>query len=136
VLVETLDGAALAGRVAPLEQEHEALTGFDCPFLNLQQFGLKPRLLGLVRCARQFVTIRVAIRFEEPANLLMRQRGGIGHPAILGGRGFQAGRLGWLRLPWCGKIRSSCEAAMASFMGTILSEIEHTKGTTPPETCL
>ena len=41
VLHEALDGAALAGRVAPLEQDHHALAGLLHPGLQLEQFDLQ-----------------------------------------------------------------------------------------------
>jgi hypothetical protein len=55
VLHEALDRAALAGRVAPLEEHHEFLPGLRRPFLHLEQLGLKLRLLRLVGLRRSFV---------------------------------------------------------------------------------
>jgi hypothetical protein len=45
VLHEALDRAALAGGVAPLEEDHHALPGLLHPRLQLQQLDLQPVLL-------------------------------------------------------------------------------------------
>jgi hypothetical protein len=61
VLHEALDGAALARRVAALEQDHHALPGFLDPCLQLEQFHLKPVLLLLVVLRRFLRDIRLLL---------------------------------------------------------------------------
>jgi phosphoserine phosphatase len=57
VLHEALDGAALAGGVAALEQDHHALPGLLDPGLQLEQFDLQAVLLLLVAaCATSGLT--------------------------------------------------------------------------------
>ena len=56
---EALDRAALAGGVAALEQHHEPLPRLLRPDLDLEQFGLKPRVLRLIGSAFQQIGIGV-----------------------------------------------------------------------------
>ncbi len=60
VLHEALDRAALAGRVATLEQDHDLLPGLLHPRLQLEQLDLQPVLLPLVALARHQVPVRIA----------------------------------------------------------------------------
>ena len=48
MLHDPLDGAALAGRVAALEQDDEPLPGILHPGLQLEQLGLQDEFLVLI----------------------------------------------------------------------------------------
>ena len=61
VLHEPLDGAALAGRVAPLEQDDQALVGVLDPLLELQQLDLQQPLHSLVVLAGHPLPVGVAL---------------------------------------------------------------------------
>src|SRR5438552_2757407 len=61
VLHEPLDGAALAGRVAPLEEHHQPLAGVLDPVLQLEQLDLHQPLLALVVLAVHPLRVRVAL---------------------------------------------------------------------------
>jgi hypothetical protein len=65
MLGEALDRAALAGRVAPLEDQHEFLPRLLRPELDLEQFGLKPRLLRLVAAAAEAGLIGIIAALER-----------------------------------------------------------------------
>jgi len=60
VLHEALDGAALAGGVAALEDDDHPLAGFLDPVLQLQQFDLQLELVLLVGGAAQQVLVGIA----------------------------------------------------------------------------
>ena len=60
VFHETLDGAALAGSVAPFEDDDDALPGFLHPGLQLEQLDLQAIFLPLVVAARHQVLVGVA----------------------------------------------------------------------------
>ena len=60
VFHETLDRAALAGRVAAFEEDQQALAAVLDPGLQLQQFHLQLVLLRLVGLARHQVAVRIA----------------------------------------------------------------------------
>ena len=68
MLHEPLDRAALAGGVAPLEEDDELLPGLLRPDLDLQKLGLKFRLLGLVGSHPHLVRIGVGAGFERMAD--------------------------------------------------------------------
>ena len=57
---EALDGAALAGRIAPFEQDHHLLAGFLDPGLQLEQFDLQAVFLALVIAAQHQVLVGIA----------------------------------------------------------------------------
>jgi hypothetical protein len=59
VLHHALDGAALAGRVAPFEQDDDTLAGLLDPGLQLEQFDLQAVFLIFVTLARQQVLVRI-----------------------------------------------------------------------------
>ena len=69
VLVEALDGAALAGGVAALEEDDVLLAGFLGPVLPLQQLDLEGALGLLVLLARHALLVRVVLapRFDRVA---------------------------------------------------------------------
>ena len=66
MLHETLDRAALAGRVAALEDDHDFLAGHFDPVLYFQQLDLQQLFLLLVDRARYLVRIGV-LPFPEQA---------------------------------------------------------------------
>jgi hypothetical protein len=61
VLHEPLDRAALAGRVAALEDDDQPLTGVLDPLLKLQQLDLQQPLLPVVVVAVHPLVVRVAL---------------------------------------------------------------------------
>ena len=61
VLHEPLDGAALAGGVAPLEQDHQPLARLLDPVLQLQQLDLQQPLGVVVLVARHPVVVGVVL---------------------------------------------------------------------------
>jgi hypothetical protein len=65
MLHEALGRAALARRVAPLEEDDEFLPRLLRPDLYLEKFCLKPRLLGFVGLPPQPVGIGVFAGFER-----------------------------------------------------------------------
>jgi hypothetical protein len=69
VLGKPLDGAALAGRVAALEQHDDLLAGFLDPFLHLEQFDLKLCLLLFIVLAADLALVGVLAIFEHAADL-------------------------------------------------------------------
>ena len=71
MLHHALDGAALAGRIASLEQDHHALTGIPHPVLQLEQFDLQLVFLRLVFVARHLLVVRIDVALEQ-----LLQRGG------------------------------------------------------------
>ena len=71
VLHEALDGAALAGRVAPLEQNHHALAGFLDPGLQLEQLDLQAEFFLFIDAAPQQVLIRVSAVAPACSQLLV-----------------------------------------------------------------
>lgn len=60
VFHEALDRAALAGRIAPFEEDHDTLAGLLDPGLQLQKLDLEPIFLPLVIAARHQVLVGVA----------------------------------------------------------------------------
>ena len=60
VFHEALDGAALAGGIAPLEDDNDALPGFFHPGLQLEKLDLQAIFLPLVVAAHHQVLVRVA----------------------------------------------------------------------------
>ena len=61
VLHEPLDGAALAGRVASLEDDHQLLLRSLHPVLQLEQLDLQQALVPVVHLARQPFAVRVTL---------------------------------------------------------------------------
>jgi hypothetical protein len=61
VLHEALDGAALAGRIAPLKENHVAGAVLLAPFLKFQQLDLEQPLVNLVVVTRHAFVIRVVL---------------------------------------------------------------------------
>ncbi len=66
MLHESLNGAALAGRVTTLEQDHMSGAGALAVFLQLQQLNLQPPLQLLVFVARHPMVVRIPLapRFD------------------------------------------------------------------------
>ena len=60
VFHEALDGATLAGRIAPFEEDDHALAGLFDPGLQLEQFALQVVFLPLVILARHQVPVGVS----------------------------------------------------------------------------
>ena len=77
MLHEALDRAALAGRVAALEQHDDPLSRFLDPVLNLQEFDLKFGLVALVDGAPHLglVGIDVALEYLVQGRGAMAQLG-------------------------------------------------------------
>jgi hypothetical protein len=61
VLHEALDRAALAGRVAALEQDHQPLSAVLAPVLQLQQLDLQQPLLVVVVGPGHALVVRVVL---------------------------------------------------------------------------
>src|SRR6056297_918600 len=74
VLHEALDRAALAGRVAPLEQHHELLARLRGPFLYLQKLGLKLGLLRLVGLPAELGAVGIFSAYEGLTDFRLRGR--------------------------------------------------------------
>ncbi|MPN05705.1 hypothetical protein SDC9_152958 [bioreactor metagenome] len=72
VLHEALDRAALARRVASLEDDDQALAGFLHPGLELEQLHLQPELLVLVDRTAHKVAIRVSALAPTGRQFLVR----------------------------------------------------------------
>jgi hypothetical protein len=69
VLGEPLDRAALAGRVAALEHDHDVLAGRLHPVLQLDQLDLKRALEVLILGPRHLLGVRVVLTpgVDDPA---------------------------------------------------------------------
>ena len=65
MLHEALDGAALAGGIAPLEEHHDALSVRANPILGLQQFHLQRGHLCEIGAFRKAIGVRVGACFER-----------------------------------------------------------------------
>ena len=70
MLHEALDRAALAGRIAPLEQDHDPLSGGPDPLLQFQQLDLEPVFLLLIVLPAHQVLVGVAA-FAPPFGKLV-----------------------------------------------------------------
>ena len=77
MLHETLDGAALAGRVPALEEDDQSLPSDFDPLLQLEQLNLEQPLVALVLLAIQSFRVRVTLAPRVDGVAVLRQQDGV-----------------------------------------------------------
>ena len=121
VLHETLDGAALAGRIASLEQDDDALAGFLGPGLQLQQLHLQTEFLLLVGGAAHQVLVRIRAVTPVIGQLLV----GVGQRVhqLLGHLALE-GLADDLPVVGCGTLQDGAQSFGALLHGLLVDVVE------------